>query len=390
MIAVVVLFWASVALLVYTQVGYGLLLAALRPVRRTRSSQTPDPNGVATGDAIAGATDPTREHPPSVSVIVAAYAEAAVISDRVANLKALDHPAEVIIACDGSPDDTAQRAREAGADTVLELPRKGKIAAQDAGVRAAHGEILAFGDANAIWATDALSQLLKPFTDPRVGYVCGDVSFESPDGTNQEGLYWRYEMWLRTAESTLSSITAGNGAIYAVRRETYVEIDPTMSHDLTFPCLMVKRGYTALYAPAARATEKMTPSIEAEFARKRRMATRAWPTVLTGGMLSPRGYGPLYALMILSHRLLRYASPLLHLVALVTSLILITHGWIYVAAVALQVLLLVATAAAPYAPNRLFLIARYYVLTTASLAAGLWDWSRGQATVTWEPVEGTR
>ena len=97
-----------------------------------------------------------------------------------------------------------------------------------------------------------------------------------------------------------------------MRREAYIEVDPIMGHDLSFPFNMVKRGWRAVYAPEARATEKMVPSIEGEFARKRRMMSHAWPIVLRGGLLSPRGYAPLYALMIASHRVLRYATPFLH------------------------------------------------------------------------------
>ena len=120
-------------------------------------------------------------------------------------------------------------------------------------------------------------------------------------------------------ESRVGSITGGNGAIYATRREAYVVVDPIMGHDLSFPFNMVKRGWRAVYVPTARAQEKMVPTIEGEFARKRRMMSHGWPIVVRGGMLSPRGYDPLYAVMIVSHRLLRYLSPFLHVIALVTS-----------------------------------------------------------------------
>src|SRR4029078_4253465 len=123
-----------------------------------------------------------------------------------------------------------------------------------------------------------------------------------------------HDLGLRGNESALASVTAGNGAIYAVRRSAYLHVDAVMGHDLSFPFNIVKRGLRAVYAPAAQATEKMVPSIEGEGARKRRMMSHAWPIVLRGGLLDPRGYPPLYALMILSHRVLRYASPLLHLV----------------------------------------------------------------------------
>ena len=203
---------------------------------------------------------------------------------------------------------------------MLELPRGGKVRAQDAGVRAARGDLLAFSDANASWEPDALTRLAAAFADPAVGYACGQVRFVSDSGTNQEGVYWRYELWLRAQESALASVTAGNGAIYGVRREAYVEVDPVMGHDLSFPFLMVKRGWRAVYVPEARATEKMVPTIEGEWRRKRRMMSHAWPIVLRGGLLSPRGYGPLYGLMIVSHRVLRYASPALHVLVVASAL----------------------------------------------------------------------
>ena len=370
-------FWGSAGLLAYTQVGYGGVLAMLARRRRNPQPEAPLASG---GRAV-------------VSVIVAAYAEEDVIAERVANLRALDYPPadlEVIVACDGSPDATAERAREAGADLVLELPRGGKIRAQNAAVARARGEILAFSDANASWAPDALRELVTAFADPRVGYVCGDVEFVNDSGSNQEGVYWRYEMLLRALESSVRSVTGGNGAIYATRRESYFEVDPIMGHDLSFPFNMVKRGWLAVYAPGARAREKMVPSIEGEFARKRRMMSHGWPIVLRGGMLSLRGYDPVYALMIFSHRILRYASPFLHLVALAASVALIGDGWVYGAAVALQAAVLAAAFAAPAVPLRPFLVARYYVWTTASLAAGLWDWLSAGTDAGWEPAAGTR
>ncbi len=316
--ALVILFWSSVGLIVYAHAGYPLLLALLAFSRGRREFRWP------------------QEEPlPFVSVIVPAYAEEDVIEQRIANLRdeiVFPHSKlEVIVACDGSPDRTSERARAAGADLVLELPRGGKVRAQDAAVRRARGEIVAFSDANAHWAPDALLELIKPFADPRVGYACGEVQLLGEDGTNQEGLYWRYELAMRARESRLRSVTGGNGAIYATRREAYVEVDPVMGHDLSFPFTLVKRGWLALYNPAAVASEKMVPSLEGEFARKRRMMAHTWPIVIRGGLLSPRGYGPLYAFMIFSHRILRYASPFLHLLALGTSVALIGHGWVYAA-----------------------------------------------------------
>jgi hypothetical protein len=188
----------------------------------------------------------------------------------------------------------------------------------------------------------------------------------------------------------VGSVTGGNGAIYATRRESYLVVDPIMGHDLSFPFNMVKRGWLAVYAPEAHATEKMVPSIEGEFARKRRMMSHGWPIVLRGGMLSPRGYTPVYALMIFSHRILRYLSPFLHLIALGTNIALVGQGWVYIVTLAAQLAVIVAALLAPVVPARPLLVARYYVLTTASLAAGLWDWLAHGTAAGWEPAEGTR
>ena len=378
MTALAIAFWLSVGLLLYAHVGYGALIALIARLRPR---------------ACARDRQQQSDRLPRVSVIVPAYAEESVIAARVANLRELDYPPdelEVIVACDGSPDATAERARQAGADVVLELPRGGKIRAQDAGVEHARGEIVAFSDANVTWERDALRRLVAPFADPRIGYVCGEVRLVGQAGTNQEGLYWRYEMTLRELESRVRSVTGGNGAIYATRHEAYLVVDPIMGHDLSFPFNMVKRGWRAVYAPDARASEKMVPTLKGEFARKRRMMGHTWPIVVRGGMLSPRGYDPLYALMIVSHRILRYLSPFLHAVALGTSIALLPHGWVYAVAVAIQAAVLVAALAAGPFPLRPLLLARYYVLTTASLAAGLWDWLARGTSPGWEPAEGTR
>ena len=273
---------------------------------------------------------------------------------------------------------------------MLELPPGGKVAALNAAAEQAAGEVLAFSDANSVWARDALRRLVAPFADPGVGYVCGQVRFLDPDGDNLEGAYWRYEMALREMESALAGVTAGNGAIYAVRRDAYMPLPPSGSHDLSFPFALAKRGLRSLYAPGARAEEKMVPTIEGEFARKRRMMVGLWDIVVGEGMLSPRRYPPLFAFEIVSHRLLRYLSPLLHLLAFLANLVLLGHGWFYALTLLAQLALLAAALLAPRLPLMPLRFARYYVLTTASIAAGLWDRLRHGAGGRWEKAEGTR
>ena len=141
-------------------------------------------------------------------------------------------------------------------------------------------------------------------------------------------------MGVRGAESRLGSVTGGNGSIYAVRRSDYVEVDPRFGHDLSLPYLMVQRGRRAVYEPAAHAWEKPTPSNETEYRRKVRMFEHCWLIVLRGKMM--RRLGPLYALEVVSHRLLRYGSGLLHVVLLATSIALAAHGFVYAFVLAAQ------------------------------------------------------
>ena len=156
-----------------------------------------------------------------------------------------------------------------------------------------------------------LRHLVAALADPEVAYVCGQLRLESADGSNREGAYWRYEMWLREQESRLGSITGGNGSIYALRRGDYVEVDPRWGHDLSFPYRMVQNGRRAVQ-PAAHAFEKPTPSNEAEYRRKVRMFEH-WEITLRGSMLRRLPAG--YLVEVVSHRLLRYSSGVLHLPA---------------------------------------------------------------------------
>jgi cellulose synthase/poly-beta-1,6-N-acetylglucosamine synthase-like glycosyltransferase len=376
MTAIAIAFWLSAALIVYTHLGYPLVLRLLLVLRRRPKE------------------DRLRwESLPRVSLIVAAYNEEEVIAAKVANALALDYPRErlqLIVASDGSADATAERARGAGADVALELPRGGKVAAQNAAAKAASGEILAFSDANSVWRPDALRRLVEPFADGRVGYACGRVRFLDAEGDNLEGAYWRYETRVREMESALAGVTAGNGAIYAVRADAYLPLAPSASHDLSFPFRLAKRALRSLYVAGACAEEKMVPTLQGEFARKRRMMVGIWDIVVGERMISPRGYTSLYAFELLSHRLLRYITPFLHLAAFAANLALLGQGAVYIATYGIQLALIAAAILAGQFDFGPFRIARYYAMTTLSIAAGLWDRFRQGPPATWEKAPGTR
>ena len=323
-----------------------------------------------------------------MTVIIPAYNEEPVIERRLENLLELDYPPEkleIVVASDASSDRTnelvaAVAAREPRVQ-LLECPRGGKVAAQDRAVRQATSDVVAFSDGNATWAPDALRQLVANLADPEVAYVCGQLRLQDAAGTNREGTYWRYEMKLRDAESRLGSITGGNGSIYAVKRADYIEVDPRWGHDLSFPYRMVQEGKRAVYEPQAHAFEKPTPSNETEYRRKVRMFEHCWEITLRGSMF--RRLPPGYLVEIVSHRLLRYGSGILHLTLLASSIALVGDGWAYGIVLAGQVALIAAAAAG--VP-----IARYYALVTWATVVALWNYLRRGVPATWEAAEGTR
>lgn len=370
------MFWGALGALLWTHAGYPALMAALARLR---------PRPVAKGEAT-----------PSVAVVVSAHDEEDVIARRLENLLELDYPrdlVEIVVASDGSTDRTdeivEELARREPRVRLLRCPREGKVAAQHRAVRETRSEVLAFTDANTLWRPDALRALVRNLADPMVGYVCGKLVLESPEGENAEGLYWRYEVWVREQESRASSITAGNGAIYAVPRSAYVEDDPRYGHDFGFPYLMEQRGLRAVYEPEAVAVERAAAETEDEYGRKVRTIARAWGHILSGRALRP--VRPLYALQLLSHRILRYGSGLLHLALLLSSAALVGRGAFYRALLAFQLGgLALAGAGRARLPVPGARLAWYYLVVTAATVTGLLRYLRSGTPQTWEKARGTR
>jgi len=375
MLALKIVFWGSLGALLWTHVGYPIAAALAARVRRRRVQSS--------------AIEPT------VSVVVAAHNEEDVIERRVRNLLELDYPAdrvEVVVASDASNDGTDEIVgRMVAADRRVRLircPRGGKVSAQNHGVAESTGEIVAFSDANAVWQGDALRKLVRSFADPAVGYVTGRASYEAADGTNREGAYWRFELWLRAQESRLGSVTGGNGPIYAVRRADWKDVEPWCGHDLGLPYLMVQRGRRAVYDPDAVSVEKPSRDIEDEYRRKVRMLRGAWVHVFRGML---RRVGPVYFVELVSHRLLRYGSGILHILLLLSSAALVGEGWAYELALALQLLWLLLAAAGRFhvrIPGAG--LAYYYLVVTWATLAGLARYVRFGPPLLWERIEGTR
>ena len=212
------LFWVCTGLLVYTYFLYPGLLWLFTVGRKVHKPDAP-------------------VEWPAVSVIIAAYNEKLVIRDKLENALSLDYPAErlqIVVVSDCSDDGTDEIVNEfAERGVVLERTanRSGKTVAQNAGVRRARGDILVFSDANSMYDSSALKELVRALADPSVGCACGELTYLNPEDRSAgrgEGLYWRYEQFLKRRESALSSLVGANGAIYAMRKELFEDLSADM------------------------------------------------------------------------------------------------------------------------------------------------------------------
>jgi poly-beta-1,6-N-acetyl-D-glucosamine synthase len=243
-----IVFWASAAVAVYVYFGFPVVLVFLANVFGR----------------------PPRKQPvtPSVSLLIAAYNEAAVIEAKVRNARDLDYPPELLeiaVASDGSKDRTGELARIAASGDprvrVFEYPvNRGKIIALNETVPHLHGEILVFSDAASMLVPGALRHLAEHFADPRIGAVSGLYRVLKSEGSqigSQEGFYWKYETFLKAQEARIGSILGAHGALYAIRRKLYPFPAPgTINDDYVIPLRIVQQGYRVSYEPAAVAYEE--------------------------------------------------------------------------------------------------------------------------------------
>jgi cellulose synthase/poly-beta-1,6-N-acetylglucosamine synthase-like glycosyltransferase len=264
---------------------------------------------------------------PSVTIVVPAYNEEGRLPDKLANLRAIDYPRdrlEVIFVSDGSTDRTNDIIRAVEDPTIRILvlaARAGKCNALNRAVAAACHDVLVFSDAATLFAPDAIRALVRHFTDPRVGAVCGALEFEAtPESSKTEGVYWGYESMLRLMESRLGITLVASGAIYAVRRSCYPTLPAdTLTDDLVVPLAVRRRGFRVLYDPEARATDFAASNVAGEFTRRVRVATGSF-RCLRDLVRTPMD--PLTAFAFFSHKFLRWVLPFLLLGLLASSAML--------------------------------------------------------------------
>ena len=375
-------FWTAAGLILYTYLGYPLLLWLLTLGRRLDRGPGP----------------PER---PSVSLIVTAYNEQAVLGGKLDNSFALDYPADrlqVVVVSDGSTDATDEiaRSREGRPGYVFfrQEPNAGKTAAQNAAVGAAAGDILVFSDANSMYAPDALERLVDRLGDG-VGCVCGELRYTNPGraGAGEgEGLYWRYERFLKRRESRLGALVGANGSIYALRRELFEELDPSIISDFILPIRLRRRGHRVVYAPGAVAEEESGRGFGQELRRRRRIVARSlYGLWREAGALNPFAH-PLLAFQILSHKVVRWLVPVLLLVLLGTAAALAAagvepYGALLAAQVGFYALALLG-GLFPRGCGRLglFYLPAYFCAINIGALLGLLGALRGERHTVWKPV----
>ena len=376
----VAIFWAALFLVVYTYLIYPVLLWLLAAGRKMPEYA------------------PLSEW-PETSLIIAAHNEEAVLRAKLENALAMDYPAErldIIVVSDASTDDTDRIAAEFAARGVRlhrQEVRGGKTEAQNAGVRLARGQFVAFSDANSMYAPSALKRLLAPFADERIGCVCGELQYANPDeqGAGKgEGLYWRYEQFLKRRESLLSSALGANGAIYALRRELFVELRGDIISDFVAPLHAWRRGFRIAYEPTAVATEYSSGRFGDEFRRRRRIVSRSLYGLWTeAGVLNPFAHF-FFAFQMFSHKLLRWLVPVWLLVVLAVNIPLVV-GEYYGLLLALQAAFYGLAALGLLLPERLgrywlFYVPAYFTATNWGTLLGLLSCLMGRRHRVWQPA----
>lgn len=377
-----ILFLFSLAGLCYVYVGYPLIIHLLarwkvRPVG-------------------------TSAIEPTVTIVIAAYNEAASIAATISNKLALDYPTEkleIIVISDGSTDGTDSIVEGFAGERVRLIrqePRAGKTSALNLAVPTAGGEILVFSDANSLYDPQALRRLVANFADPHVGYVTGKMIYTNPDGTligDGCSAYMKYENFLRAAESGFGSVVGVDGGIDAMRKALYRPMQSDQLPDFVQPLKVIEQGYRVVYEPEALLMEPTLNTSKDEYRMRVRVALRAFWALHDMRQLLFFRSNPLFSWQLWSHKVLRYLCFVFLLSAFVSNLFLVGSGWFYQLLFVLQCAfygLAVATPALEargYAPGPVGFV-RYFVLLNLACAQAFVKFLLRRKQVTWTPRKG--
>lgn len=334
---------------------------------------------------------------PHVAVLVAANNEERWIDERIANALAVDYPAElltVVIASDGSEDRTNEIVRSwADRDPRVKLlayeQRRGKATTLNDAMTQISADVVAFSDANTMYEPEALQKLVSWFSDEQVGVVCGRLVLHDPvSGNNVDGLYWRYETFIKKCEAKLGGLLGANGAIYAIRRRCFTPIPSnTIIDDFMIPLLAkLRHNCLLVYEANAVAHEETPPSIGDEFKRRARIGAGGFQSLTTlWPLLSPR-YG-WTAMAFWNHKVLRWCVPVLLFTGFVGNLFLLQEPffrWTFAIQAAFYGIAIGGMwAGGPSLPAKLARAASLFCSMNAALAVGFWNWLFVRQRGTW-------
>lgn len=315
-----ILLWSSLAIVVYTYFGYGVITYMLIKAKQFFGKS----------NAINVTENPYQ---PSISLIIAAYNEADCIQAKIENSLSQQYPAEqleIIVITDGSDDATP--AIVSGFEPRVKLmhqpARMGKTAALNRAVAHASNEILIFSDANTMLNEDAVANIAKHYTNPKVGGVSGEKRIVSAIGVGavaEEGLYWKYESFLKKLDSDLHTVVGAAGELFSVRKSLYEAVGNNIILDDFYISLGVcERGYLVKYEPTAYGEELPSQNVKEEEKRKIRIAAGGFQAMqIFASLMNPLRFGML-SFQYVSHRVLRWAlCPFLLPVILLSNLLLV-------------------------------------------------------------------
>jgi poly-beta-1,6-N-acetyl-D-glucosamine synthase len=344
--ALEIIFWISLFITFYAFLGYGILLYFLVLIKRAFTKKKP--------------FDETYQ--PTVSLVVPCFNEADILDDKVANCRSLDYPAgklEIVFITDGSTDNSVEVLSKYDDVRVLHDARRGgKTAAENRAMKNVSSEIVVFTDANTVLNRDVIKNIVRHFADEKTGCVSGEkrvLTDEKDTATAGEGIYWKYESFLKRLDSELYSAVGAAGELVAFRSERYRDMpEDTLLDDFIQSMEIAADGYKIVYEPEAYAMETGSASIKDEWTRKVRISAGGWQSVKRlWNKITPFKRPVLY-FQYLSHRMLRWVvTPFLLILMFFVNLALVFSGYpIYQLIFALQVLFYLSALAGWYLENK--------------------------------------
>lgn len=385
-----IIFWILAGIVVYTYVGYGILLYALVKIRRILRL-----NKKAMAD---------QSYEPAVTLFIAAYNEMDYVAAKMKNSLELDYPKDkltILWVTDGSDDGTNNVLANYKEATVLHDPaRNGKIGAMNRGMKLVKTPIVIFSDANTMLGRESVRRIVRLFSDDKVGCVSGEKRIQDKDSDTAsgagEGLYWKYESALKKWDAELYSVVGAAGELFSIRTELYQEVEKdTLLDDFVISLRVAQKGYTIQYDPEAYAIESASANVKEELKRKIRISAGGIQSVVRlRSLLNIFKYGKL-SFQYISHRVLRWTiTPLCLLLLIPAGWMLAVQeglfGWgFYSTLFWLQVLFYIAALTGWFLENRstrvkLLFVPYYFFIMNLSVFLGLRRYLKGNQSVNWE------